>query len=582
MVLLYNESMSKLRNSIWYEWYLIDDLWYAKVNGGNAIPKKMGTRVLGETTITTGIDTIPTMTITIPLEDFPTDELNDATSGTINYYEPRMQRYLMVVHIQVGGIEKYNFRGVIDTMDIDYANYLVQLNLSHEVARMREWAMPVNYCLKDSPLDHVIGKDGAALGYPNPQLTDGNSLSLQSYNAEVEFDFSDFTNRGVEMPRVEMTFSSNNKLEGLSEVLKNTEFCHFWVRLDRKTPTIVIQSYETELDQAITQGELTISPYPVDEDDCDDIPSPNQITLLTEPTFNVDYTSHYNRAVVFCGDIQDGVNHLTLEHIYADKSLQIDGFPVNKYEYELNQTPETEYDSDGKKINNEKIYRDYDIIAYAQNGNREFYIEDTKQLEDDRGIVLNTTFNFSTLYPIPSLKEDVNNDGTLEELVITDDDRLAIEKQAYLCAVRKLRAQRPERTYQFNCTAFPYGTYDGQPVRLAYSKTVNQYSSECENEFDQRKILNINQLFYLTKRTITFDEGMNENTTTTLSSELKSKELSAIEIELRQKAATAKEDKEDVTDYVSYYNPYRHRNELSRWADGTISSTEDTLSNRTE
>lgn len=537
--------MNKLRNTIYYEFFTVDDM---------TTPKKMGTRVLGATNITTGIDTVPTMTITIPLEDFPTDELANVAEGM--YFEPRMQRYVVVVHVQTSANnrdlynDKYTFRGVIDSMVIDYANFAVQLNLSHQVARMREWAMPINYTVKDMPIDFLISEKAAALGYANPPTADGNIFSMQSYDQQIYFEFRDF----VTIPTVQMTFSANNKLEALSNIMNNTEYCHFWVDLSKSQPTIVIQNYEQPLDQAATAGELIVSPYPVDEDDCDDIPSENYITLLTEPSFNVDYTSHYNRAVVFCGDIQDGVNHLTLQHIYENPSLQDPNFPVKMYSYELEQQPDTEYDTDGKKINNEKIYQPYEVIAYTTNGNREYFVEDTQQLADDSYIALNTTFNFSDLYPIPSLKQDKDNDGVMEELVITDDDRTAIEYQAYLRAVRKLKAQRPQRVYQFNATAFPVGTYDGQPVRLAYSKTVNQYDSECDNDFTKRKVLNINQLFYLTKRTISFDDTMNEITTVTLDGVLRSRDISAREIELFEAATTPTQTRASHPDLGSYTN----------------------------
>lgn len=523
--------MNKLRNTIYYEFYTVDNL---------DVPKKMGTRVLGSTTLITGIDIIPTLTITIPLEDFPTDELANVAEGM--YFEPRMQRYIIVVHFQTSAgnrdvyHDKYTFRGVIDQMNIDYANYAVQLSLSHQVARMREWAMPVNYSIKNMPLDFALSEKGAALGYPNPDTLDSNNLTMQSYNAKVNFVYKDF----IEMPRLEMTFGANNKLEALSEALKNTEFAHFYIDLTNgKESTIIIRNFEQPLDQTAMSGELTFSPYPVNEDECDDIPSGNFVTMLTEPQFNVNYTNHYNRAVVFCGDIQDGVNHLTLEQIYANPALQQPGFPVRQYTYGLNLQPEPEYDEDGKKINNEKIYEEYDIIAYSKNTNREYYVEDSEQLEDDRGVVLNTTFNFNDLYPIPSLEEDIDDDGEMEELVIRDQDRVAIAEQAYLRAIRKLKSQRPQRVYQFNSTALPSGTYDAQPARLVYSKTVNVPDRECENNFTKQVILNINEKMYLTKRTIVFDAVLNEQTTVTLDKTIRPRDISAVEIALTEAISEA-------------------------------------------
>lgn len=551
--------MAKLRNTCFYEFYSIDNL---------DVPKSAGYRTLSNIILKTGIDTIPTLSFTIPLEDLPTDELERAGSG--EYYEPKMQRYIVAVSIQSEGIRKYYFRGIIDNMNIDYANYSVALSLSHEVARMREWSMPVNYTIKNMPLDFAISDKGAAMGYSNP--IEGETM--QTYDAKVNFDYYGF--EWQEMPRVSMTFGANNKLEALSEIIQNTEYCHFWVNLRTQTPTIVIQDFSEPLSQQVISGELTFSPYQYQVEDCDDLDDKYQVTMLTEPTFEVDYTGHYNRAIVFCGDIQDGVNHLTLEPIYSRPDLWIPGFPVKMYSYQMNVQPEPEYKENGTKINNEKIYRDYEVLAYTKNTNREFYVEDSEQLAEDSNIILNTTFNFSDMYPIPRLQEDIDNDGTAEELVITDDDRLQIAYQTYLRAVRKLKIQRPQRVYQFNSTALPWGVCPGWVSRLAYAKSVNQDNEECEGQLTKRKVLNIFENMYLTEFTVTYDDNMNEVCTITLDNEVRPHDISATEIELQEKAVATKTPSM-VADFASSYSPQRIRNQLARDEMGNFLNMEHTL-----
>lgn len=509
--------MSKLRNTAYYEFRTIDQ------------PDKVvqtGTRLLGTTTINTGIDSVPTLSMTIPLEDLPTSELARIDEGT--FVEPRLQRYTVVVYFNIGGVQKYRFQGTIDKMNIDYANYAVQLTLSHTVARMREWAMPVNYSVKTKTVEEIISERGAALGYANPPIVDSegkDNFSMQSYNRTIDFVFE---NDGSKDVIVTMTFGANNKLQALSELLNNTEDLHFSVDLSKERDTVIIGSFSKDCTKTV------ISPYTYTTEECEEEDLSEYVTMLTEPKFNVNYTNHFNRAIVFCGDIQDGVNHLTLESYYGQEPTK--GFPVGKYEYELNQLPETAWDPEnGKKINNEKIYKDFDIIAYSKNGNREFYVEDTWQLERDDHIILNTVYNFNDLYPIPQLKLDIDDDGEMEELVITDGDRAEIIRQAYMRAVRKLKAQRPERTYQMNTTALPIGTSDGDKIHLLYAKSVRIPDDECD-EFTEKKIVNIDECLYLTKRTITFDDALNEITTVTLDGELRPKDISATEVELREAA----------------------------------------------
>lgn len=485
-----------------------------------------GTRTIGPVSITTGIDSVPTMTLTIPLEDIPETELDKIEAGEV--VEPRLQRYNLTVYIQSEGRLKYRFNGTIDKVKIDYANYSAAFTLSHKIARMREWPMPINYVVKRKPIGEIIGKNGAALGFSAPPTNGQPDFTMQSYKAEVHFKYA---NTATENVIVSLTFGSANKLAALSELIKKTENLHFAVDLSAEVDTILISSFD---DQDCSPQTL-ISPFPFEDDECDDSPY-HYVTMLTEPVFDVDYTNHFNRAIVFCGDVQDGVNHLTLGSL--DGTEPIAGFPVKHYEYELNQQPETAWDENGKKINNEKIYGEFDLMAYTRNTNREYYVEDSWQLKQDDGIVYNTVYNFSDLYPIPNLKEDIDDDDELEELVITDADRVEIVAQAYKCAVRKLKAQRPDRAYQFNCTALPYNTPDGSKIRLLYAKTINRQPDEegCDGA-EKIKIINLDECLYITKRTITFDSAMNEITTLTLDGELRTRDIDATEIELREAAA---------------------------------------------
>lgn len=513
----YNRGMSKLRNTIYYEFRTVDQ--------PDAVVKT-GLRTIGPISITTGVDSVPTMALTIPLEDLPDSELEKIENGTV--VEPRLQRYNITVYIQSEGRLKYRFNGTIDSVKVDYANYSVALTLSHKIARMREWPMPANYCVKSKPISEIVSNMGAALGYSAPPVGNGQNFTMQSYNQEVWFKFANQETANVS---VTMAFGSSNKLAALSELLKNTESLHFAVDLSATQDTILISAFDRES----CSDNTLISPFPFEADECTESPY-HYVTMLTEPVFDVNYTDHFNRAIVFCGDVQDGVNHLTLGAL--DGQAPTPGFPVGHYEYELNQNPETQWDENGKKINNEKVYGAYGIIAYNQNGNREYYVEDSWQLEQDEGIVYNTVFNFNDLYPIPNLKEDIDDDGELEELVITDGDRSEIMRQVYMRAIRKLKSQRPQHTYQFNCTALPYGTSDGQRIRLFYAKSVNRMLDDEDGcQIGKVKIVNVDECLYMTKRTITFDESMNEITTITLDRELRVRDISATEVELREKAA---------------------------------------------
>ena len=158
--------MANKRKTIYYEFW--------KLDGSGMQFKGTGTRTVGANTITTGIDTIPTAELTIPLEDLPAEEI-------ANGKEPNMALYIVKIFYNTGGVNKYTFIGTVDTLNIDYAHYTATMNLSHRVARMREWVMPSGYVVKNTTLEHVVGPNGADLGYsstmgPDTQVYESGTL----------------------------------------------------------------------------------------------------------------------------------------------------------------------------------------------------------------------------------------------------------------------------------------------------------------------------------------------------------------------------------------------------------------------
>ena len=498
----------KKRTGIYYEFYQ------------NGVYKGTGFETLTNVSITTGVDTIPTLSMVVPLNVLP---------------EKNLSNYDIIVHIMKDGVEKYTFYGVVDAMNIDYANYNVSLNLSHYVSRMRDWLMPSNYTVKNFSLAAVIGEQGAALGHSDTLGDPQNYLDADD-GTYVTFDV-------IDEATVSLTFSATNKLEALSELMKYTEDIHFRVSLTKKN-TIEIGRFGKTSNVIVSPDQV-----PVDGCETEEVENlnVNYITMLTEPTFNVDYTNHFNRAVVFCGDVGYGILHLTLKQIYEHPEFQIEGFPVGMYDRQINQQPETEYDEEKEshpKINNEKIYEDNEAISFAENDNREYHVTDTLQLQRDGGIVRCNVYTFADMYPIPDTAGE-DEEGEKVEYVITDDDRIEMSKQAYWRAIRALKSQRPEYAYTFNCTAIPLTVSDGDKMRFVYTKKenvpVDGTDDDCE-ETERRVVDEVNEELYLNKRIITFDNVMNEINTITLDLELRYRQIAATEVELHEIAVGSGEN----------------------------------------
>ena len=180
-----------------------------------------------------------------------------------------------------------------------------------------------------------------------------------------------------------------------------------------------------------------------------------------------------------------------------------------------------------KKINNERVYTDYDIIQYTGNTNREYYVTDTYQLEKDGGVVKQEVHQYSDLYPIPATDK-----------VITTDDIIEMEKRAYQRAVRMLKAQRPEEVFQFDTTALPKDIYPGDKIRFIYTKTLTEID-ECGNK-KETDIISVDDYFYVTELTMTFDDALNEVDTVTIDKELRANDFDVPELELPDKPENSK------------------------------------------
>lgn len=257
------------------------------------------------------------------------------------------------------------------------------------------------------------------------------------------------------------------------------------------------------------------------------------------------------------------------------------------YDKELNVQPETEFTPEdasdeekcrARKINNERVYNNNEALVLANNDNREYYVTDTKTLNEyDDGVIKQVVYNFPDLYPIPDLSGTDENCEEIEYM-ITDEDRIEITKRAYWKAIRNLKAQRPVHTWQFNCEALPNYVADGDKVTFMYTKKMypafpETIEGNCIDYADERphKVANITETLYITKRTITFDSVLNEFTTMTLDEELRPRAINAVEIELHRKLEEETDEAQEI------HQPIYHgetNTDVRRSVDPTLRSSE--------
>lgn len=280
----------------------VETAWYdfIEANGGGVIHR--GNKFLDQISIDSQIDTVPTMTLTIPLAEMPS---NRASWNT------------MQIKVHLG--DKYVFWGIIDGFSIDYAHYAVSLDLSHIVAEHRTQFMPVNLIVKNMPLKNLynhmeFGMDGWVYEF-SPKAAD---------------------------TRIEYTFSAEHKLAAISECVEQTEDIHWRVKLTEEK-VVQFGEFGDLKDVVLSQARG----FP---DECTNTQDMLRYpVMLTEPTLKMDFTEHVNRIVVLCGDIDKDVEHLTLKHVYEHPEWWTNGFPIGMYEKNINQQDETQWEDDGKE-----------------------------------------------------------------------------------------------------------------------------------------------------------------------------------------------------------------------------------------
>lgn len=277
----------------------VDTAWYDFIegNGGGVIHR--GNKFLATIEMSTEIDTVPTMSITIPLAEMPK---NRALWNT------------MQIKVFLG--DKYVFWGIIDSFSIDYAKYSVSLDLSHIVAEHRTQFMPVNLIVKNMPLKNLYNHMDFAM--------DGWVYEFSQKAADA---------------RIEYTFSAENKLAAINECIEQTEEIHWRVKLTEEK-VVQFGEFGDIKDVVVSQARA----FP---DECTNTQDLLRYpVMLTEPVLKMDFTDHVNRIVVLCGDIDKDVEHLTLKHVYEHPEWWTEGFSIGMYEKNINQQDETQYDDD--------------------------------------------------------------------------------------------------------------------------------------------------------------------------------------------------------------------------------------------
>ena len=271
--------------------------------------------------------------------------------------------------------------------------------------------------------------------------------------------------------KIDYVYSRQGKLDGLTKTCMLTDDL-FWRVGFNAGRTIDIGSFGEKKD-------LRISLLPSGE---------SNIQMLSDPTITHEYEGVVNMATVYGEKSDGGMSSLSLREVYEENGAQIEGFPVVILK---------------NGINNERGYDYIEFTKLAPNNDIEYSIIDEEGIALEGGVAIEGTFAFNDL-------GSFNTDSK----EISEEDRAKASKTAYDAAVKRLKQSRRKWSATFDTTRLPHWIKAGDQIKWTYDNEV-LITKECSNYL--KKILAIDDWFYLTNIEYRIDKNGNEYNAVTVS-----------------------------------------------------------------
>ena len=207
----------------------------------------------------------------------------------------------------------------------------------------------------------------------------------------------------------------------------------------------------------------------------------SNIQLLGAPIIRHEFEHVINMATVYGEKSDSGMSSMSLREIYLEDGAQDSNFPVVILR---------------NAINNERGYDYVEFTKLAPNNDIEYTVIDTESIALEGGTAIEGTFAFNDLAPFNTDSQE-----------ITDEDRAKASKIAYDATVKRLKQSRRRYIIDVSTTRLPGDINIGDMVRFIYDNEL-LILDECSNY--QKKILNIDDWFYITKIEYIFDQSGTE------------------------------------------------------------------------
>lgn len=288
-----------------------------------------------------------------------------------------------------------------------------------------------------------------------------------------QIDFRD----DAESRMIDYVYSKQNKLDALTTTVELTD--DLWWRVG------FWNEKKVEIGKFGDEQPYTLSLKPSGK---------TNIRIIAEPQIDPDIENVVNVATVYSDKSDGGMSSLTLREVYSDPSLQKDGFPVVILH---------------ANVNNERDYEMY-IDQYpklAPNNEIEYAVIDEESVALESGTIIEGSYSFNDLSPFET-------DGD----VITDEKRVLASQTVYERIIKKLIQSRRDYHLTITTEALPKNVLAGDKIRLLYDNSIFNLDA-CSNYW--KKLLRLDEYWYITRINYQIDEYGNETDEVTLSKWLK-------------------------------------------------------------
>lgn len=298
-----------------------------------------------------------------------------------------------------------------------------------------------------------------------------NDMNFAYPGWEMEYE------EGVGDTLIDYVYSRQNKLEALTKTMEITPDLFWRVTLGNEKKIQVGRFGEKK--------PYIISTKPSGK---------TNIRMITEPQVTPDYENVINVATVYADKSDGGMSSVVLRDIYENKDEQEDGFPVVILK---------------ANVNNERDYTKYiaQFPELAPNNEWEYAVLDTESIALESGILIEDTFSFNDLGAFNT-----------ESKRITNAKRLRAQRTVYKAAIRALKQARRNLRFEVVTEGIPADVNAGDRIRVLYDNLIYMFEP-CSNY--AKKVLRMDDWYYVESLTRSFDEYGEETDTVTLTKYLK-------------------------------------------------------------